>query len=34
MVVIGIDPHKRTHTASALDPATHAVLAHYVSTHR
>src|SRR3712207_414414 len=23
MVVIGVDPHKRTHTASALDPATH-----------
>lgn len=27
MVIIGIDPHKRTHTASALDPATHRVLA-------
>ena len=25
MVIIGIDPHKRTHTASALDPSTHAV---------
>jgi hypothetical protein len=25
MVVIGIDPHKRTHTASALEPGTHAV---------
>lgn len=27
MVIIGIDPHKRTHTASALDPDTHRVLA-------
>ena len=27
MVIIGVDPHKRTHTASALDPATHRVLA-------
>lgn len=27
MVVIGIDPHKRTHTASAVDPATNRVLA-------
>lgn len=26
MVVIGIDPHKRTHTASALEPRTHAVV--------
>lgn len=25
MVIIGIDPHKRTHTASALDPVTHSV---------
>ncbi len=27
MVIIEFDPHKRTHTASALDPATHRVLA-------
>ena len=27
MVIIGIDPHKRTHTASALEPGTHRVLA-------
>ena len=27
MVVIGVDPHKRTHTASALEPVTHRVLA-------
>jgi acetoin utilization deacetylase AcuC-like enzyme len=27
VVIIGIDPHKRTHTASALDPDTHRVLA-------
>ncbi|WP_339122207.1 IS110 family transposase [Pseudonocardia sp. D17] len=26
-VIIGIDPHTRTHTASALGPATHRVLA-------
>jgi hypothetical protein len=26
-VIIGVDPHKRTHTASALDPGTHRVLA-------
>ena len=26
MVIIGIDPHKRTHTASVLDAGTHAVL--------
>jgi transposase len=26
MVIIGIDPHKSTHTASALDPATNKVL--------
>ena len=26
MVVIGIDPHKRTHTASAIEPVTHRVL--------
>jgi hypothetical protein len=26
MVVIGIDLHKRTHTASVLEPGTHAVL--------
>jgi len=26
LVIIGIDPHKRTHTASALDPVTHRVL--------
>lgn len=26
MVVIGVDPHKRTHTASALEPGTHRVL--------
>jgi transposase len=25
MVIIGIDPHKRTHTSSALDPTTHSV---------
>ncbi len=27
MVIIGVDPHKRTHTASALDPVTHSVVA-------
>jgi transposase len=27
VVIIGVDPHKRTHTASALDPGTHRVLA-------
>ncbi|HZA18254.1 MAG TPA: hypothetical protein VE645_15435 [Pseudonocardiaceae bacterium] len=27
MVIIEFDPHKRTHTASALDPGTHRVLA-------
>src|SRR5262249_53254343 len=27
MVIIGVDPHKRTHTASALQPGTHAVIA-------
>lgn len=27
MIIIGVDPHKRTHTASALDAATHAVVA-------
>jgi transposase len=27
LVIIGIDPHKRTHTATALDPATHSSLA-------
>ncbi len=27
MVVIGIDPHKRAHTASALEPGTNAVIA-------
>jgi len=27
MVIIGIDPHKRTHTASALRPETHTVAA-------
>ena len=27
MVIIGIDPHKRTHTASALDPDSHRVVA-------
>lgn len=26
MVIIGVDPHKRTHTASALDPGTDTVL--------
>ncbi len=26
MIVIGVDPHKRTHTASAVDPATNAVV--------
>ncbi len=26
MVIIGADPHKRTHTASALEPGTHRVL--------
>jgi transposase len=26
VVVIGVDPHKRTHTASALEPLTHRVL--------
>ena len=27
VVIIGVDPHKRTHTASALEPGTHWVLA-------
>jgi hypothetical protein len=27
VVIIGVDPHKRTHTASALEPRTHRVLA-------
>lgn len=27
MIIIGVDPHKRTHTASALDVGTHAVVA-------
>jgi transposase len=27
MVIIGVDPHKRTHTASALEPGSHRVLA-------
>ena len=27
MVIIGVDPHKRTHTASALQPGTRAVVA-------
>ena len=27
VVAIGVDPHKRTHTASALEPGTHRVLA-------
>jgi transposase len=27
VVVIGVDPHKRSHTASTLDPGTHRVLA-------
>jgi hypothetical protein len=27
MVIIGVDPHKRTHTASALEPDTHRVVA-------
>ena len=27
MIIIGVDPHKRTHTSSALDAATHAVVA-------
>ena len=27
MVIIGVDPHKRTHTASALDPDSHRVVA-------
>jgi hypothetical protein len=27
VVIIGVDPHKRTHTASALEPGTHQVLA-------
>ena len=27
MIIIGVDPHKRTHTASALEPGTHRVLA-------
>ncbi|GAA4769484.1 IS110 family transposase [Actinomycetospora chibensis] len=26
MIVIGVDPHKRTHTASALEPGTHRLL--------
>jgi hypothetical protein len=25
--IIGVDPHKRTHTASTLEPGTHRVLA-------
>ena len=27
VVIIGVDPHKRTHTASALEPGTHRVVA-------
>ena len=27
MVITGVDPHKRTHTASAREPGTHRVLA-------
>ena len=27
LVIIGVDPHKRTHTASALEPGTHRVVA-------
>lgn len=27
VVIIEVDPHKRTHTASALEPGTHRVLA-------
>jgi transposase len=27
MVVIGVDPHKRVHNASALDPGTNTILA-------
>jgi hypothetical protein len=27
MVIIGVDPHQRTHTASALEPGSHRVLA-------
>jgi transposase len=27
VIIIGVDPHKRTHTASALDAATHSVVA-------
>lgn len=26
MVIIGVDPHKRTHTASALDPGSQRML--------
>ena len=29
MIVIGVDPHKRTHTASALDPGTNVVLGSF-----
>ena len=34
MVIIGVDPHKRTHTASALEPGSHRVLASVRSTPR
>ena len=34
VVIIGIDPHKRTHTASALDPDTHRVLASVLDEQR
>jgi transposase len=27
MVIIGIDPHKRTHVASAVEPCTNTILA-------
>jgi hypothetical protein len=27
VVIIGVDPHERTHTASALEPGTHRVVA-------
>jgi len=27
VVIIGVDPHKRTHTASAVEPGTNRVLA-------
>jgi transposase len=34
MIVIGVDPHKSTHTATALDPATNSDVGSLVSRRR